>query len=1119
MAFDAGAIEATLTLNRNPFTAGLLAAKRQAEDFARKRYTVTVDIKVDQRSLLDIEAQLKRLNRQRVQATAKVLVDRLQFDKLLTDLKRFDGKTYSANVDVDTARATADVIAFRTLLASLNDQTVNLNANTRAFGGAAGQGFGEGQSRFEKLASAIVLGLPIIASAFTATVGAVGALVSAFVIAGLGAGAFALVAVPAFKQIGAAVAAGQAEINKLPPGLREAATALQAFKKEYSDLQKATQTITGISLANWFNAGRIALGTLQPLVVASALAFSNAANMAANFFGSPWWEKFVGFLSKSIGPAVDMLFRGLFALIQIVGNLTRAFWDLGGSQIMEMITKGLEDFATYTERIGQNKTFQAFMDSAVRSLPVVGHLLGDLLVFILKLAVSLEPLGTLIIRVLNGIFDAVNKIPVPLLGALAIGFAGIWAAMALGAGGPVAIAIGVLLGLGTIFADLYTKNESLRTSLTGFVDYLRAKWQPIWDTIVANFVTFVIPAWEHLRTTIEDRLMPALRRFGTVFMEEVWPKIEPFVNEITQTLIPSVLRFIDTLIKIISFLVDTFGPTVAREMRDTIQVFTGAFDIIAGALDIFTGIFTGDWNTFTQGITTVTRGFWTIIAGMFGVSLADLRSQVQAWDQWIDTTWKNFWNGVVSFLRGIWDTIGLIFRASLDLMQGNVSAAADKIGQVWRKVANFFRDPINWVINTVIGPPGGLAGAWNSVMTWIGAPGLSVARPPNIPAFRDGGPVRGPGNGTSDDIIARVSNGEYVIPQRIAKKTMPFLEALRAGQAEAMQATGAFLGKGADLPAFAGGGLVAAQQFAQAQGGPYVWGGVGPHGYDCSGFQSAIANVALGQFPYRRRFATGSFARGSGAGGFIPGLRSAYGIGVFQGNPGHMAGTIGGMNAESSGGRGAHTGPSARGATNGMFTQHFSLPQVAGAFVDGGAGGGAAPAPVSWWSIISDKVMGLFKGLFGGDIPGAGGVIGDALNNIPRLLVDKVIAAIKDKLEKLMTAAGTAINVTAQGQHDNPLSGMGTTDRGGMLPPGDSVVRNATGRMEPLTNLDVYERMQPKGLTVEDVLSIINASNGNGGTGGGDTYNVMLPEKATVRELADTIDFKRKVVSKGRYSR
>ena len=72
--------------------------------------------------------------------------------------------------------------------------------------------------------------------------------------------------------------------------------------------------------------------------------------------------------------------------------------------------------------------------------------------------------------------------------------------------------------------------------------------------------------------------------------------------------------------------------------------------------------------------------------------------------------------------------------------------------------------------------------------------------------------------------------------------------------------------------------------------------------------------------------------------------------------------------------------------------------------------------------------------------------------------------------------------------------------------------------MEPLTNLDVYERMKPAGLSIDDVLRIIE-SRGGGPGAGGDTYNVMLPPRATVRELADQIDFKRRVVSKGRYSR
>jgi hypothetical protein len=842
--------------------------------------------------------------------------------------------------------------------------------------------------------------------------------------------------------------------------------------------------------------------------------------MAAKFFGSPWWQNFVAFLSRAINPAVDTLFRSLFSLIQIVGNLTRAFWDLGGSQIMEMIAKGLEEFAKYTDHIGQNKTFQAFMDAAVRSLPVVGHLLADLLVFIFKLAIALEPLGTLIIRVLNGIFDAVNSIPPPMLQALAYGFAAVWAAMALGATGPVGIAVGVLAGLAVIFAHVYAENEALKTSLGGLVDFLKSKWQPIWDTIVANFTTYILPAWEHLRTTVEDRLMPALQRFGAVFMEEVWPKIEPFVNEVTGTLIPAVLGFIDTLIGIISFLVDVFGPTVAKEMGNTIQAFTGAFDIISGALNIFTSVYREDWTKFTEGTTQITRGFWTIVAAMFGESFADLRSQVQAWDTWMDSTWTNFWNGVLRFLRGVWDTIGLVFRASLDLMHGDVSAAADKIGQVWRKVANLFATPINWVINNVIGPPGGLAGAWNSVMSWIGAPGLNVQRPQNIPGFNQGGKVRGKGTGTSDENLALVSNGEFIVRENVARRIMPFLEALNHGQAEALRAASSDKAVDDMMMRFAAGGVVGGQAVLNTmRGRPYIWGGGSARGTDCSGIVAMVQRGMAGEAnPYRRIGTTSSMPWGGWVGGLTSALTS--GVNGRGGGASHMAGTLAGTNFEArQTGTPIYVGGPARGSAS--FPYKYSLSSAGGQYVGGGAGGGgmAAPPPVSWWSIVADKVMGLFKGLFGGDIPGAGGVIGDAMNNIPRLLVEKVTGVIKTKLEGMMTAAGSAIGVTAQGLNQNPLSGMGTSDRGAIIPPGASTLFNATGRPEPLTNLDVYERMKPAGLTVEDVLALIKAGGGDGGTGGGDTYNVMLPERATVRELADTIDFKRKVVAKGRYVR
>lgn len=1059
MAFDAGSIEATLTLNRNPFTAGLLAAKKQGEEFARKKFTATLDL--------------------------------------------------------DAGKATAEVIAFKKLLKSVDDQTVTLRANTRAFGSDASNAAGESASRFEKLGSIIVALAPIVASAATAAGGAIAAIASAAVIAGAGAGAFALVAIPAFKKVKDAVGEGQEAINKLPPGLREAGNALQDFNKEYEHLKTATQGITGLALAAWFSAGTAALKTLQPLITTAAEGFRIMGMGAKAFFEGPWWQGFVNFVKSNIVPVLMLLWSAVQSTIKIVGNLTMAFWNLGGSEIMGMIVRGLADFAKWTETIGQNTTFIAFMDAAKRSLPVVGGLIKELLDFIIKLVVGLEPLGTVIIRVLDGIFSALNKLPPSMISAIALAIGAVWAAIALGASGPVGIAIGVLAGLAVIFLNNGAASDTFQTKLDNLVNAVKTRFLPIWDTVVSNFNTKIKPAWDAIVAAIEQKLIPALQKFGDVFMEYVWPKIQPFVNDLTGIFIPAVLNVLKAFVDFLAWMVNTFGPGIAAVLSVLVTTFHGTFDIIAGLLNVFVGLFTGNWKLFGEGLKEISKGFWTIVAGIFGMTLDQLRDTFAKWDQWFSDTWHKLWDGIKAFFQGSWDTIKSILKAALDIMTGNVSGAADEIGKVWRKVANFFREPINWVIRTVIGPPGGLAGAWNTVMGWIGQPQLNVSAPPQIPAFADGGRVRGPGTGTSDEILARLSNGEYVVPERITKKIWPFLEALRGGQTEALQAVGAFLGRGAQIPEYAGGGLVEAMNFARAQGGPYVWGGVGPYGYDCSGFQSAIANVALGQYPYRRRFSTASFAGGGGAGGFVPGLNSAYGIGVFQGNPGHMAGTIGGMNVESGSGHGAMAGGAAHGATAPMFNQHFSLPMVGGQFIDGGPGG--VPM-VSWWSIIGSKVSSLLHNLFGGSIPGIGGAIGQAISRIPGLLIDKAIDALKKKLEALMTLAGSAINTTAQGMAANPLSGMGTADRGAIIPPGASTLFNATGRPEPLTNLDVYERMKPAGLTAQDVAAIVGQVVAESSSGG-DVYNVMLPERASVRELADQLDFKRRVARMGRYSR
>lgn len=83
---------------------------------------------------------------------------------------------------------------------------------------------------------------------------------------------------------------------------------------------------------------------------------------------------------------------------------------------------------------------------------------------------------------------------------------------------------------------------------------------------------------------------------------------------------------------------------------------------------------------------------------------------------------------------------------------------------------------------------GGFAGGGNP---WGSVPMAGVH-------FAGGGTVNGPGSGTSDSILARVSRGEFIVREAVARKWRPFLEALNAGGLSAIP--GFAYGGGVPIP-------------------------------------------------------------------------------------------------------------------------------------------------------------------------------------------------------------------------------------------------------------------------------------------------------------------------------
>lgn len=140
------------------------------------------------------------------------------------------------------------------------------------------------------------------------------------------------------------------------------------------------------------------------------------------------------------------------------------------------------------------------------------------------------------------------------------------------------------------------------------------------------------------------------------------------------------------------------------------------------------------------------------------------------------------------------------------------------------------------------------------------------------------------------------------------------------------------------VPGMGGGGPIGAGGFARAlvwarsqAGKPYRYPMVGPGSYDCSGFISAVINAIRGRNPHSRLFSTGMFQGGpSRLIGMTRNKRSPFMIGVIPTGEtsaalGHVAGTLNGVNVESSGGVGVRVGPRARGWNNSLFKYFYGM--------------------------------------------------------------------------------------------------------------------------------------------------------------------------------------------------
>ncbi|MEV6432569.1 transglycosylase SLT domain-containing protein [Nocardia sp. NPDC051463] len=120
-------------------------------------------------------------------------------------------------------------------------------------------------------------------------------------------------------------------------------------------------------------------------------------------------------------------------------------------------------------------------------------------------------------------------------------------------------------------------------------------------------------------------------------------------------------------------------------------------------------------------------------------------------------------------IKGAWDGM----KIGLDQLKDKFSTIVEAIKSLWKSLVEVFKS----------GGLGGIAGA-------VVDKALDLI--PGLPGHADGGVITGAGSGTSDSIVARLSNGEFVVNAASTARALPLLEAINNNQ----------------LPGFASGGIV-----------------------------------------------------------------------------------------------------------------------------------------------------------------------------------------------------------------------------------------------------------------------------------------------------------------------
>lgn len=837
--------------------------------------------------------------------------------------------------------------------------------------------------------------------------------------------------------------------------------------------------------------------------------------------------------------------------IPVLDMLIDHFGMTAGSyeQLKDMISEGNVELDDVFQALGDSgsETFQKLADSAENmngSLEAQWSILrddlnvaiGEALLPVLqemdfeKLGESLGTLAEKLVEIVPKVIDIVTVIAdnldwiLPLGATLAAIAGGIWLINAALAANPLVLIWSSITAVIAALMIFFAKTETGQELWSRFTDVLKAGWdkfvgalqwaweniiQPVWNGMasVATWLwnTVLVPAFEGIKAGFE---------LAAAGIQWAWENL--------------IKPAWDALSGAAQWLWNNVLMPVFESIKNGFQALGDGIswvyeNLIKPVWDKFSAGIRWLWENAVQPVIGWIGAKWKWLQNLMNAAWIIIRDFViQPFMDKVQELWADWVQPILGFIGDKWDWLSTQmqagwtwidehvftpFKNGLKRLESFFGTVVDGIRSVWNGLKAALAEPINFMIRTVYN--NGIANAWDTIAKFLPLEPKTAKRLDPIGGYATGGAIRGKGTGTSDDILAWLSNGEHVWTAQDVRNIggqsamYAMRDALKHGRGFTFDGENLALlphvdSRVGDLEgaapglfpqgAFAGGGevrpmwelqLEKGHRWAKARHGrPYVLGGSadGGGGTDCSGFMSGIADV-MGGGSGARQWATMAFNGGgnqqysSGPQGFVAGLKAhTFSIGVTNGGAagGHTAGTlgatsrVGAVNVESGGSPSmVKYGTGAVGANDSYFTTHYHLPIGPGGAFEIGKGSGG-PSPDMMRAYVSKKVEGAIDKIMGpiaNRLPSGPPVWED----IPRGVYDKgkksmadktadVVANLGDRLSTVFTAAqevGDIVRDGARGVMELAGRAIGLHDQGGWLQDGNLAL-NLSGKPEPV---------------------------------------------------------------------